>query len=108
MALDAWLSSSVTIQRPSETTDAYGNATRAYATVDSGYGRLVEKRQRIWSDERAESLVVTTPLLLVPPDMDVLERDRAIVDGVTFVITSLLVRNARAAHHKSMAVERVE
>jgi hypothetical protein len=108
VALDSWLSSDVTIQRATETLDAYGNAALTWATVDTGPGRLVEKRQRIWSDERKESLVVTSPLLLVGPGLDVLERDRAIVDSATFTITALLVRKARATHHLSLAVERVE
>lgn len=107
MALDSWLSSNVQIQRGIETADAYGNASLSWYDVALVPGRLVEKRQRVWSDERVESLVVTNFLLLVPAGTDVVERDRVSIDSVAYVVSSLLARNARAAHHLSLQLDRV-
>ena len=105
MSLDSHLIHTADLQRGTEHADPYGNATRTWYDVASVPCRLVEKRERVWSDERAEALVVTAYLLLVPADTDVAERDRVIVDSTTFTITAVLARNARAAHHKSLSLE---
>jgi len=107
MGLDAWLASDVTIQRGTQTLDPYGNASLSWYDVGQAPGRLVEKRERVWSNERAEAAVVTAYLLLVPAGTDVAERDRVQVDGVTYTVAALLARNARAAHHLSLTLERV-
>lgn len=107
MGLDSWLSQNGQIQRGTETLDAYGNASLSYYDVDYVPGRFVEKRQRIWSDERAESIVVTNYLWLMPAGRDVQVRDRLIVDDVTYTITGILARNTRATHHLSLTLERV-
>lgn len=107
MALDAWLSQDVQIQRGTTNQDAYNNAALSWYDVALVPGRLVEKRQRIWNDERAESAVVTNYLLLVPASADVQERDRAQVGDTTYTVTGILTRGARAAHHLSLTLERV-
>lgn len=110
MALDAWLTEDWQIQRNSaQTLDAYGNAKSDWYDVVLTPGRLVEKRQRIWSDERQESLVVTSYLLLLPAGTDAQERDRGVrvATGETYTVTGILARHARAAHHLSLTVERV-
>jgi len=95
------------VQRPTATLDPYGNAVNTWSDVDSVPCRLVAKRQRIWSDERAESATVTSLTLLLPAGADAQERDRVEVDGATYVVTGLLRRNAQAPHHKSLTLERV-
>lgn len=110
MALDAWLSEDWQFQRNSSVNeDAYGNAKSDWYDVATVPGRLVEKRQHIWSDERKESLVVSNMLLLVPASADAQERDRAVrvADGETYTVTGILMRRARAAYHLSLSVERV-
>ncbi len=107
MGLDSWLSDDVTIQRGTQTLDAYGNASLSWYDVAHVPGRLVTKRSRVWSDERAEALLVTTYLLLLPAGTDVQERDRVDVEGTTYTVAALLPRNGRAAHHLSLTLERV-
>lgn|GEM_PF-2433081 len=105
MGLDSWLGQDAQVQRTTQRLDPYGNAVLDWADVDSVPCRLVEKRERVWSSERAESLVATVYLLLVPASADVQERDRVIVDSTTYTVTAVLARNARATHHKSLTLE---
>ncbi len=108
MALDSWLSQTGQVQRRPEVLDAYGNDASNYEDVGEVLpGRLVEKRQRVWSDERKEALVVTSYLWLTPASSDVRERDRIVVDGTIYTITGRLIRSARALHHLSLTLERV-
>ncbi len=94
------------VQRATENLDPYGNAARSWYDVDSVPARLVIKQQRIWNDERAESVAVTYYLLLLPTSADVMERDRVVVDSVTFDVVAILPRNAgRTGHHKSLSLE---
>ena len=109
MPIDSWFIHSGQVQRSTQTTDAYNNAKLTYANQgDPIPGRLVEKQQRIWSDERKESVVVSVYLWLTSPNADLLERDRLIVDSSTFTVTSRLIRNRRTGHHISMDLERIE
>ncbi len=106
MSLDALLLHMAQVQRATETLDPYGNAARSWYDVDSVPARLVIKQQWIWSNERAESVAVTHYLLLLPTSADVAERDREVVDSVTFDVTAVLPRNAgRTGHHKSLTLE---
>lgn len=107
MGLDSWLSSDVGIQRGTQTLDAYGNAVLDWYDVALVPGRLVEKRERVWVSERAEAMVVTNYLLLVPAGTDVQERDRVMIGDVAYVVMALLERNARAAHHLSLTLDKV-
>ncbi len=107
MGLDAWLSSDVQVQRAVETLDAYGNATHDWYAVALVPGRLVEQRQRVWSDERAEALVVTNYLLLLPGGTEVAERDQIVIGDTTYTVAAVLTRNGRAEKHLSLSVERV-
>ncbi len=105
MGLDSLLIHQATVQRSTAVLDAYGNASLTWYDYDSVPCRLVEKRERIWSNERAESVVVTRYLLLVPAGTEVQERDRVQVDGVTYTVGAVLTRNTRATHHKSLSLE---
>lgn len=107
MGLDAWLASDVTIQRGTQTLDPYGNASLSWYDVGLVPGRLVEKRERVWSNERAEATVATAYLLLLPAGTDVAERDRVEVGGTVYIVAAVLARNGREAKHISLAVERV-
>ncbi len=103
-----------TIQRATNTLDAYNNAQPTWADVATKVAcRLVEKEERRITNERAEDAVATKYVLLLAANAAVLERDRVVVAGAgnsvrTFTIVALLNRNARSLHHVSARLEIVE
>ena len=107
MGLDSHLIHTATVQRATQTADPYGNGRLSWYDVAVTPCRLVEKAERIWTDERAEWAVHTVYLLLVPAGCEVAERDRVEVDSVTYSVTACLNRSSRFVHHKSLALERV-
>ena len=107
MSFDAHLIHTATIQRGNAALDSYGNATYTWEDLVDTFCRLVEKTERVWISERAESAVVTRYVLLVPATTDVAERDRVVVDGVTYEVEHMLRRNARALYHKSLQLSKV-
>lgn len=117
MPIESHFIHTCTIQRATETLDAYQNKRETWATVASNVPcRLVEKQQRLVNSERVESTVVTTHLLLIGSGANVLERDRVsqvrLEDGtvvnMTFVVKSLVMRRAYALNHKSAALSVIE
>lgn len=117
MPIESHFIHTCTIQRATETEDAYRNKVEVWATVASNVPcRLVEKQQRLANSERVESMVVTTHLLLVGSETNIVERDRVsqvrLDDGTivnsTFSVKSLVMRRANALHHKSAALVKVE
>lgn len=96
--------------------DVHGGKTESWS-AGSRTGvpfRLVEKRERLHSDDRAAALVVTVYKGLFGHDADIEEKDRltsvtledGTVLGETFYVEELLVRRARAARHKTVILER--
>ncbi len=117
MSLDAHLIHRCTIERDSGTkTDAYGNHVPDLYEVDGDVPcRFVEKLQRVLVDDGAESAVITTYLLLVAGDADLLPRDVIsrirLEDGTvlerTFTVAERLVRRSRFAHHIAAKLEAI-
>lgn len=99
-----------TIERDTETAlSAYGNAAEAWVTVQADAPcRLVEKDERVRTDEIAESLVRTKYLLLMGAGTDLRERDRVTIGARVFSISAVMSRNARGPHHVSARLEIVE
>jgi hypothetical protein len=117
MSFATWLIHTCTIERATETLDAYRNAKQTWAAVAAGVPcRLVEKSARALVSERVESTVITTYTLLVSPDVDLRERDRisrvTLEDGTTvndtFVVTGILARRGATLRHRSALLSRVE
>ena len=116
MAIDSHFIHKCTIQRLVGTLDEYGNASDEHYVVDADVPcRLVEKTQRAVTEERAELVVVTSYVLLLGPDADVVERDQVTVfvldgeeyDTRVFTVKAVLKRRARGLRHYSVALEAV-
>lgn len=95
--------------------DALGNPIKQISiAVYSGICRLVERQERVWSDERGTAAKVTSYKLLIPCGASVQERDRiervTLEDGSTlesyFAAKSALVRRSNRASHLSIDLER--
>lgn len=107
-----------TIQRATKVDDRYKNSVKTWSDWATGVRcRLVYKGQRVVNvDERVQATVVTSYLLLLPAGTDVIPDDRITVvteangtsvDAGPFRVAAVLPRNARAAHHVSLALERI-
>jgi|CXWL01.1.fsa_nt_gi hypothetical protein len=96
--------------------DAHNNEAPAFDPLIRGTRcRLVEKRERIWSDERGENTVKTVYLLIVGAGADLREHaevtevtleDASVMAGM-FVVTEILTRRRMVAHHKTAMLEKV-
>lgn len=117
MGFDSWLNHTCTIERATETLDAYRNARQTWSAVATGvHCRLVEKQAQERANERVESVVTTVYKLLMGPEEDLRERDRishvTLEDGTvivdTFIVTGILARRARVMRHQTALLGRVE
>jgi hypothetical protein len=117
MSFDALLIHTCTIEpAKAGTLGAHGNKTPAWDTpVQNVRCRLVEARERVWSDERGESVIQSVYKLYTMADSALGERARVtkitLEDGTTvndtFVVTELFVRRGRNSHHKMATMERI-
>ena len=87
--------------------DALGNPTKAWAD------HLVDKPCRlshsIGREIQRESEVVVVDEVLFINDMDILERDRIIVDGVTYhILFVAAIQDSVGVHHLEIDLERVK
>lgn len=116
MSLESLMIHTCVIVRDSRTgEDPLGNPVKqSSAAVYSGMCRLVEKQERVWSDERGTASKVTTYTLLIPCGVAIQERDRIteidLEDGSKlvdfFAVKAALVRRTRSASHLSVSLER--
>lgn len=118
MSFDSQLIHTCTIKpTASGTTNVYNNVTPAFGTPVTGVKcRLVESREKVWSDERQESVVQSIYKLFTRADVSSLSEKAEISsvtleDGTTvtdtFVVTELFVRRGRNGHHKMATLERI-
>lgn len=96
--------------------NAYNNEAKAYGVPVTGVRcRLIESRERIWSDERQEMSIASVYKLLLPFDAVVSEKSRVplvTLEGGTavrdtFTVTELFVRRGRNSRHQMAMLERV-
>lgn len=116
MGIDSHFLHTCDIQHADETQDEYNENVKIWAAhLSDVFCLLVEKARREVSSESAENVLITTYLLLLPPDTDVEEDDRITniryEDGTTdsrlFDVESKLVRRTRASQHLSLQLERI-
>ena len=117
MSFDNHLIHTCTIENPTTgSANVYNNPGKAYGTPVTGVRcRLVEDREKVWSDEQQESVVQSVYKLLVSGDTVISERAKislvTLEDGTTindtFAVNELLVRRGRNAHHKTALLERI-
>lgn len=116
MSLDDHLIHTCTIENPAGGGDnAYNNAVPAYdRPLELVRCRLIETRERLWRDERQESVIQSFYRLMVRADVVLMERARitlVTVDGESssdvYLVTEVLVRRGRNNHHKSAVLERI-
>lgn len=117
MSLDSHLIHTCTIENPvSGGRNAYNNAVKTYGIPATGVRcRLVDTSERIWDDERQESVIHTVYKLIVLGNITINERAKVslitLEDGTTindtFVVTDLFVRRGRNPRHQVATLERV-
>lgn len=117
MSFDSHLIHTCTIEpAASGAVNVYNNPAKSYGTAVTGVRcRLVEKREKIWSNERQESIVQTVYMLLVGRAEVISEKSKislvTLEDGSTisdvFVVTELFIRRGRNARHKTAMLERL-
>lgn len=116
MSIESLMIHTCVIVRDSQTgEDPLGNPVKqSSAAVYSGMCRLVEKEERVWSDERGTASKVTTYTLLIPCGVVIQERDRIteieLEDGSKledfFAVKNGIVRRTTSASHLSIRLER--
>jgi hypothetical protein len=95
--------------------DVHGNKKSDWKPAISARCRLVESRERVWSDERGESVIQSVYKLFLTSDADIAERAKissvTLEDGTTvndtFVVTELFMRRGRNSRHKMATMERI-
>jgi hypothetical protein len=117
MSFDNLLIHTCTIEPAvSGSVNVYNNPAKAFGVAVTGVRcRLVEARERVWNDERQESVIQSIYKLMVGHETVIGERDRislvTLEDGSAvsdvFVVTELFVRRGRNARHKMATLERV-
>lgn len=117
MSLDSHLIHTCTIKPAAAgTANVYNNAAKAFGTPVTGVRcRLVEAREKVWSNERQESVIQSVYKLLVDRTATIGEKSEislvTLEDGSTisdvFVVTELLVHRSRNTHHKTAVLERI-
>jgi len=116
MSFDAHLIHTCTIKRAGKLTNVYGNTKNLYGPLYTDVPcRLVEKVQRGIDASKAVASFVTTYMLLVNSDTDLIPEDQisdiilesGIEAGYTFTVKSVLIRRGKAARHKSAVLESV-
>lgn len=117
MSLDSLLIHTCTIENPGAgSTNVYNNKVPSYGTPVTGVRcRLIEDRERVWSDERQESTIRSVFKLMVMGNVTINERakvssitleDESTVSD-TFVVTEVLHRRGRNSHHQTAMLERI-
>lgn len=117
MSFDDHLIHTCTIENPAAgSAHVYNNPAKAYGTPVTGVRcRLVEDRERVWSDEQQASTIQSVYKLLVRGDVTLSERAKislvtledATTMSDTFVVTEVLHRRGRNSHHKTAMLERI-
>lgn len=117
MSFDDHLIHTCTIENPTGTAvNAYNTKVRAYDTPVTGVRcRLVETRETVWRDALQENVIQSVYQLLVRADVTISERAKislvtledATTHNDTFVVTEVLIRRGRNAHHKTAVLERI-
>jgi hypothetical protein len=117
MSFDSWLIHTCTIEPAvSGVKNAYNNEAAAYGIPVTGVRcRLIEARERVWSDERQENVIVSVYKLLL--GFDAVISEKSIIPLVTledgtvvrdrFTVTELFVRRGRNSRHQLAMLERV-
>jgi hypothetical protein len=117
MSFDSLLIHTCTIEPAAGgTVNVYNNPAKAFGTPVTGVRcRLVESRERVWSDERQESAIQSVYKLMLSFDAVISEKSRiplvTLEDGTAindrFVVTELFVRRGRNSRHKLATLERI-
>jgi len=117
MSLDGLLIHTCTIENPGAgSTNVYNNKVPAYGTPLTGVRcRLIEDRERVWSDERQESTIQSVYKLMVKGDVTISERAKVSLITLenettvndTFVVVEVLHRRGRNSHHQTAMLERI-
>lgn len=115
--LDSHLIHTCTIENPaSGSTNAYNNAKKSYAQpLENVRCRLIDDRERVWSDERQENMIQSVYMLMVLAGVELNERAKiskvTMEDGSEindlFEVTEVIVRRGRNSHHKTAVLERI-
>jgi hypothetical protein len=96
--------------------DPYNNPTDGYGTPVTGVRcRLVEERERVWVDERQESVIQSVYKLFLPPAAVINERSRITLVTLenrttiadVFTVSELFVRRGRNSRHQMATLERI-
>lgn len=106
--LDRHLIDTATITRYRVTQNSYGKDVRGdvLATLSDVRCRLTYKQQTVIQSDIAERAVVTLYLLLLPANADIQHGDQVMVNGQSFVVSSVLPRKSNRQHHISVNLER--
>lgn len=118
MSFDSQLIHTCTIKPAAAgTANVYNNVSKAFGTPVAGVKcRLVETRERVWSDERQESMIQSVYKLFTNASVTTLTEGAEISsvtleDGTvvtdTFVVDELFVRRGRNSRHKMATLERI-
>lgn len=117
MSLDQHLIHTCTIENPATgPLDEYNNEADAFDTPITGVRcRLIEDRERVWSDERQEATIQTIYKLMVKAEVTLNERAKISLvtkeDGSTiadtFTVNEVLMRRGRNSHHQTAVLERI-
>lgn len=117
MSFDDHLIHTCTIKPPAAgIANVYNNPSKAFGTSVTGVRcRLVETREKVWNDERQESVIQSVYMLLVKADVTLSERaeisavtlEDATTITDTFRVIEVLERHGRNRHHKTAMLERI-
>lgn len=117
MSFEDHLIHTCTIKPPAAgTANVYNNPSKAFGTPVTGVKcRLVETREKVWSDERQENVIQSVYMLLVKADVTLSERAEislvTLEDGTaltdTFRVIEVIERHGRNRHHKTAMLERI-
>ena len=118
MSVDSQLIHTCTIKpTASGTANVYNNVPKSFGTPVTGVRcRLVETREKVWSDEKQENVIQSVYMLLVKADVSALSEKAEISlvtleDGTTitdkFEVTELYVRRGRNSRHKTAMLKRI-
>jgi hypothetical protein len=117
MSFESQLIHTCVVERdPTNGEDLHGNAPVGQdpQLIYAGMCRLVERNQRVLTEHSGYTLVKVLTLL-VPPDTEILGRDRVksvtLEDGTTltnaFMIKGVTNRRGKQLHHQSLDLERI-
>lgn len=109
MSIQSFFNQRCVINRPTAEVvrDRYNANVYADVTVGSNVAcRLIEKNVKLFDERNSEYSWVKAKVLLLPAGTDVLPKDTVLVDSVTYIAKSVLVRSrGNADHHVSVVVE---